>query len=134
MDCSLADSSVHGIILARILQWICHFLLQEIFPTQGLNSSLQCLLHWQQDSLPLSHLGSPAHLLASMKYFTLSVTIIKSIQTQTSRQCLDFFPDVFIKILLFKKELFIKFHKSSKESKTSFIRINLYIQSRFDLT
>ena len=30
----------------------CHFLLQGIFPTQGSNS---CLLHWQLDSLPLSH-------------------------------------------------------------------------------
>ena len=34
----------------------CHFLLQGIFLTQGLNP---CLLHWQADSLPLSHLGSP---------------------------------------------------------------------------
>ena len=33
-----------------------HFLLQRIFPTQGSNP---CLLHWQVDSLPLSHLGSP---------------------------------------------------------------------------
>ena len=33
----------------------CHLLLQEIFPTQGLNPSL---LPWQVDSLPLSHLGS----------------------------------------------------------------------------
>ena len=30
-------------------------LLQGIFPTQGLNP---CLLHWQADSLPLSHQGS----------------------------------------------------------------------------
>ena len=37
----------------------CHFFLQGIFPTQGLNSCLLCLLHWQADSLPLSHLGSP---------------------------------------------------------------------------
>ena len=29
-----------------------HFLLQEIFPTQGLNPHL---LNWQVDSLPLSH-------------------------------------------------------------------------------
>ena len=36
----------------------CHFLLQGIFLTQGLNSSLSGLLHWQEDSLPLSHLGS----------------------------------------------------------------------------
>ena len=37
----------------------CHFLLQGIFPTQGLNPHLLCLLHWQADALPLSHLGSP---------------------------------------------------------------------------
>ena len=37
----------------------CHFLLQEIFPTQGLNLCLLRLLYWQPDSLPLSHLGSP---------------------------------------------------------------------------
>ena len=30
----------------------CHLLLQEIFPTQGLNP---CRLHWQADSLPLSN-------------------------------------------------------------------------------
>ena len=34
----------------------CHFLLQGIFPTQGLNPYL---LHWQADSLPLSHPRSP---------------------------------------------------------------------------
>ena len=31
----------------------CHFLLQGIFPIQGLK------LHWQADSLPLCHMGSP---------------------------------------------------------------------------
>ena len=36
----------------------CHFLLLEIFPTQGLNPHLLCLLHWQAYSLPLHHLGS----------------------------------------------------------------------------
>ena len=29
-----------------------------IFPTQGLNSSHLCLLHWKGDSLPLSHWGN----------------------------------------------------------------------------
>jgi len=33
-----------------------HSLLQRIFPTQGSNP---CLLHWQVDSLALSHQGSP---------------------------------------------------------------------------
>ena len=37
----------------------CHFLLQGIFSTQGSNLHLLRLLHWQVDSLPLSHLGSP---------------------------------------------------------------------------
>ena len=31
----------------------CHFLLHGIFPTQGSNPSLLCLLRWQLDSLPL---------------------------------------------------------------------------------
>ena len=34
----------------------CHFLFQGDLPNPGLN---QCLLHWQADSLPLCHLGSP---------------------------------------------------------------------------
>ena len=38
----------------------CHFLLQGIFPTQGWNLHLWRVLHWQVDSLPLSHLGSPS--------------------------------------------------------------------------
>ena len=37
----------------------CHFLLQGILPTWASNLSLLCLLHWQEDSLPLIHLGSP---------------------------------------------------------------------------
>ena len=36
----------------------CRFLLQGIFPTQGLNPYL---LPWQEDSLPLSYLESPWH-------------------------------------------------------------------------
>ena len=33
-----------------------HFLRQGIFPTQGSNPGLLPLLHWQANSLPLSHL------------------------------------------------------------------------------
>ena len=36
----------------------CHFLLQDVFPTQRSN---QHLLNWQGDSLALSHLGSPTY-------------------------------------------------------------------------
>ena len=41
----------------------CHFLLQGIFPAQGSNPCLLRLLHWQADSLPWGHLGSPLILI-----------------------------------------------------------------------
>ena len=37
----------------------CHFLLQGICPTQGLNLCLLHLLHWQAGSLSLHRPGSP---------------------------------------------------------------------------
>ena len=49
-----------------------HFLLQGIFPTQGLNPHLLHLLHWWVDSSPLSHLGcslTPSHLIFTPKLF-----------------------------------------------------------------
>ena len=52
MDCSLPGSSVRGILQARVLEWGCHFLLQEIFPTQGSNLGL---LHCRQTLYHLSH-------------------------------------------------------------------------------
>ena len=48
MDYSLPGSSVHGISQASILEPVAIFLLQGIFPTQGLNP---CLWDWQADSL-----------------------------------------------------------------------------------
>ena len=56
-DCSPRGSSVRGILQARTLEWVAMpCLLQGIFLTQGLNL---CLLHWQVDSFPLGHQGSP---------------------------------------------------------------------------
>ena len=46
MDCSLAGSSVHGDSTGKNTRMGCHALLQEIFPTQGSNPGLLCLLHW----------------------------------------------------------------------------------------
>ena len=43
----------------------CHFLLQWIFQTQGLNPHL---LHGQADSLPMHHLGSPGGSMLANKY------------------------------------------------------------------
>ena len=53
--CSPSGSSVHGILQARILEWVAISFSKGISPIQGSNP---CLLHWQADSLPLSHQGS----------------------------------------------------------------------------
>ena len=52
MDCSPPGSSVHGILQARILDWVA-ISPPGVFLTQGSNLSLLCLLYWQADSLPL---------------------------------------------------------------------------------
>ena len=82
-SCSFVSDSLwpHGLHHARLLHpWDfpgknarvgCHFLLQGIFLTQGLNL---CLLDWLTDSLPLSHLGSPnnsvGYIISCMKWQT----------------------------------------------------------------
>ena len=44
-DCSPPGSSVHGISQARTLEWVAIPSSRGIFPTQGLNPHLLCLLH-----------------------------------------------------------------------------------------
>ena len=64
MDYSPPGSSVHGIFQARILEWVAISFFKGIFLNQGLNP---CLLHWQVDSLPLSHQGSCSFDCTSFK-------------------------------------------------------------------
>ena len=45
--------------------WSCHILLPGISLTQRSNA---CLLHWQADSLPLSHRGSPSDTQKVLKW------------------------------------------------------------------
>ena len=59
LDCNPPGSSALGIFQPRILQSVAIFLLQGLFPTQGSNLSLLCLLHCMQILYPLSHWGSP---------------------------------------------------------------------------
>ena len=47
IDCSLPGSSVHGILQARILEFVANAFLLGIFLTQRLNPHLLHLLHWQ---------------------------------------------------------------------------------------
>ena len=53
MDHSPPGFSVHGIVQARILEWVSHSLLQEFFPTKGSNLHCRWILYH------LGHKGSP---------------------------------------------------------------------------
>ena len=55
----MSDSLLlHGVLQARILEWVSLSLLQGIFPTQG---SKPGLLHCRQILYQLSHKGSPLY-------------------------------------------------------------------------
>ena len=55
IDCSLPDSSVHGISQVRILQWVAISSSRDL-SHPGIEPAS---LLWQADSLPLSHQWSP---------------------------------------------------------------------------
>ena len=64
----MSDSVTPWTIACQVPLWdfpgkntgvVCCFLFQGIFLTQGSNPHLLWLLHWQAESLPLSHVGSP---------------------------------------------------------------------------
>ena len=57
----------------------CHFLLQEIFSTQGSNLCLllgRHLLHWQADSLPLSHQQVHMYLNKQIKIWNDTIFLV----------------------------------------------------------
>ena len=54
--CDPKDYTVHGILQARILEWVAFPFFQGIFPTQGSNPSLP---HCRWILYQLSHKGSP---------------------------------------------------------------------------
>ena len=74
MDCNLPGFSVHGILQARIPEWVCQALLQGILPTQGPNPHLLRRLQWQAGSLPLVLFGKPHNgILLSHKKRNLAI-------------------------------------------------------------
>ena len=64
MNCSLPRFSIHGIFPGNNTGVGCHFLLQGIFLTQGLNPGL---LYCRQTLYCLSHQGSPLESPWNMK-------------------------------------------------------------------
>ena len=82
MDHSPTGSSVHGILQTRIPG--CPHLLQGIFPTQGSNPRLLCLLHCRWILYPLSHLGNPGKLYLSI-HLSLSLYIYIYIERERNQ-------------------------------------------------
>ena len=72
MDCIVRQAPV-SMEFSREEYWkeLLHFLLQGIFSPQGLKLHLLRLLHWQANSLPLSHPGSPKKACACMQVTSL---------------------------------------------------------------
>ena len=58
MDCSPPGSSVHGISQARTLEQVAISFSRGSSQPRDRTHVLLRLLHWQVDSLPLSHLGN----------------------------------------------------------------------------
>ena len=63
--CDPMDYTVHGILRARILEWVAW-----VFPTQGSNSGLS---HCRQILYHMSHQGSPIHILVRVKQKTWAI-------------------------------------------------------------
>ena len=59
MDCSLPGSSVHGILQARMLEWVAMPFSRVSSQLRESNLHLLHLLHWQESPLPLAPPGKP---------------------------------------------------------------------------
>ena len=80
MGCSPPGSSVHGILQARILEWVAMPSSRESSPPSG-QTRVSCLLHWQAGSLPSAPPGKP------ILYIVVDVC-----QPQSSNSSHPFFP------------------------------------------
>ena len=76
-DPSPPSSSIHGILQARILEWVA-------MPSSRGSSSprdrtlLPCLLYWQVNSLPLVPPGKPSWHIMDTQYLNISFPIFQS--------------------------------------------------------
>ena len=67
--CDPLDSSVPGILQARILERVAISFSRGSSPTQGLNLRLLCLRHWQVRSFPLALPSHIYKLFKTLKHF-----------------------------------------------------------------
>ena len=91
MDCSLLVCSLHGTIQERILERMTISSSRGSFwPRDWSNPCLLWLLHWQVNSLPPSHLGSPYIYISICIYFSLLLFQIFTSVFNTGRKKWNF--------------------------------------------
>ena len=84
MECRLPGSSVHGILQARILEWVAT-ILPGIFLTQGLNPHLLQLLHCRHILYRWATREAPAHMYTQTSNLSKeSLVILFSICTKSN--------------------------------------------------
>ena len=71
VDCSPPGSSVHGILQTKILEWVAMPSSRGSSWSGDLTHISYVYLHWQVDSLPLSHWGSPHQLITTIKWIII---------------------------------------------------------------
>ena len=67
MDCSLPGSSVHGIVQAKMLEWVA-------MPSSRASSWPRdqiCISYWQADSLPLAPFEKPSFVYMLINLFQI---------------------------------------------------------------
>ena len=74
-ECNLPGSCVHGILQARILEWVAISFSRGIFLTQGSNTHLLHLQHWLVGSLPPAPLDN---VKVSSDQYAVSSAVCKS--------------------------------------------------------
>ena len=109
----------------------CHFLLQRIFLgslflglARGSNLCLLCLLHWQVDSLPLHHLGSPIIYLRLIQCHILINSLKLGMQCDGDKVSLYYYSTFFSTTILHSPECLI-FSKLPKFSGSASFSLNV---------
>ena len=84
MDCSPPGSSVHGILQARIVEWVAMLSSRGSSPPRDQTRFL-CLLHWQACSWPLVPPGKPAAAAAAAKSPSVMSNFVRPHRQQPTR-------------------------------------------------
>ena len=85
MDGSPPGSSAHGILQARILEWVA-VASSKICSQARDQTCVSCLLHWQADPLPLVLPGKPIEFYITVKMSKSYVHPHPQTASQTNRQ------------------------------------------------